>query len=179
MVCGLCLAGIVCSSARAGSIYLLAAGGYFQPRDQAFKDVYGNSLAFGVQADVGVWKGLSLWAGIGYVSRKGELTLTEQETKLRIAPVFGGVKFRFLKAAPVRPYVAFGVGYFIYKETSPLGAVDGSDIGYVGQAGISVKTIRSLSLELYARYSDCRTRPADLEVNLGGFELGVGLGYEF
>ncbi len=171
------LAAVLCSSASGGNFSLLATGGYFQPRDQAFKDIYGNALALGIQADMEIWRGFRLWAGVSHISREGELSLSKDTTKLNITPFFGGLKFRLLKTS-ISPYVALGVGYFRYQETNPLGKIDKDDIGYVGQIGVSLKTLRSLCLEVYARYSDCRTKPADLEANLGGLELGVGFGLE-
>lgn len=175
--CRLVLAAVLCSSGYGGGFSLLATGGCFQPRDQAFKNIYGNALALGAQADAGIWKGLSLWVGVGYISREGELSLTEDRTKLNIIPFFGGLKFRFLKTS-ICPYVALGAGYFRYQETNPLGEIDRGDIGYVGQIGVSLKTVRSLCFEVYARFSGCRIKPADIEANLGGLELGVGFGFD-
>jgi hypothetical protein len=175
--CRLLLAAVFCSSAYGGGFSLQATGGYFQPRDQAFKDIYGSGLAYGAQADIGVWRGFYLWAGVSNISREGELSLTKEETKLNIIPFFGGLKFRFLKTS-VRPYVALGVGYFRYQETNLLGRIDNGDIGFVGQVGVSLKTLRSFCLEVYARYSGCRIKPANIEANLGGLELGVGFGFE-
>lgn len=177
-VCRLLLAAFLGSTAYAGSFSLRATGGYFMPRDQDFKDIYGNGFAYGTELDVGVWKGICVWAGIGYFSGKGELTLSQDITKLSIYPFFGGLKYRFLKP-PVSPYIALGIGYYRYKETNPLDTVDGSETGFIGQAGVSLDILRSLSLEAYARYTDCRIQPADLEANLGGLEVGAGLGFRF
>lgn len=173
----LLLAAVLSSSASGGTLSLLATGSYFQPRDQAFKDIYGNVLAYGAQADIGVWRGFCLWAGVSHISREGELSLTKETTKLNIIPFFGGLKFRFLKTS-VRPYVALGAGYFKYQETNPLGKIEKGDIGYIGQIGVSLKTLMSLCLEVYVRFSGCRIKPADIEANLGGIELGVGFGLE-
>ncbi len=176
MACRLLLAAFLGSIAYAGNFSLRATGGYFMPRDQSFKDVYGSGLAYGAEVESAIWKGICAWAGVSYFSGKGELTLSKDATTLTIYPFSGGLKYRFLKTA-VSPYVAFGVGYFKYKETNPLDTIEGNDIGFIGQAGVALNVLRPLSLEVYARYTDCRIKPADLDANLGGLELGVGLGF--
>jgi len=34
-------------------------------------------------------------------------------------------------------------------------------------------------IDLYLSYSYCKIKPADFEINIGGIEAGIGIGYKF
>jgi hypothetical protein len=36
---------------------------YFQPTEQAFKDIYGSGMSYGGEVNIDVFKGLSVWIG--------------------------------------------------------------------------------------------------------------------
>jgi hypothetical protein len=163
-------------------VLLEAKGGYFLPSDKNFKIVYsggkfGEWISYGGEIGITLGKGVGLWAGGSYFSKKGKLTLTEEETTLQITPVYGGIKFR-LSQSGVVPYLGVGVGYFQYKEENRIGSVSKANIGYVGQGGFIIKA-GVIIIDLQASYSYCKVKPVDVEANLGGFQAGIGLGFEF
>jgi hypothetical protein len=151
---------------------------YLHPSEKAFRDIYGGGLMYGGAISLGVWKGLDVWFGGSYFSKKGELTFTKEETKLEIYPLGGGLKYR-LSEGVLSFYVGVGLNYYQYKESNPLGDVSKSGLGYTGRIGNYVKVTGGLLIDLYVNYSYCRIKPADFEINIGGIEAGVGVGYEF
>ena len=153
-------------------------GSYFQPSDQAFKDIYGGGTNFGGEITITVMKGISLWAGANMYSNTGLTTFTQEETEISITPIYGGLKFR-APGAKVSPYVGLGVGYFQYKETSPIGSVSQGDIGYIGQLGILVNVVGPFYLDLKGSYTYCKVQPQEVEANLGGFQIVGGFGIGF
>ncbi len=177
-----CLAVVVASNLAYGKFLIEAKGGYFLPSDKKFKEVYDGGkytewISYGGEIGITLGQGVGLWAGGSYFKKKGKLTLTEEETTLQITPVYGGIKFRSTKSN-VSPYLGFGVGYFQYKEESRIGKISKADIGYIGQAGFIIKA-GVIIIDLQASYSYCKVKPVDVEANLGGFQAGIGLGFEF
>jgi hypothetical protein len=174
-----CLTIIILSAlSHAEAFFIEAKGNYFQPKDQRFKDIYGNGTSFGGEIGINLGKGLGIWAGGHHFSKKGKLTFTEEVTKIQIIPLYAGVKYRLAKAS-IRPYVGFALGYFRYKETNPIGTVKKGDIGYIGQVGIIFKVGKALFLDIKGSYSYCKVKPVDIEANLGGLQAEIGLGLEF
>jgi hypothetical protein len=175
LFCG--LAGTAWSSA----VTFEARAGFFHPNSQDVRDVYKNGLAFGADITFALWKGLGLWAGVDYYSKKGKLTYTLEDTTLRVVPLFAGLKLQATSSA-VRPYAALAAGYFLYKETNILGTVSGSKLGLLAQAGILIRIKGPLSLDIHGRYTSCRAKtgePDPVMTDLGGFQGGLGLAVRF
>ncbi|NIO48888.1 MAG: outer membrane beta-barrel protein [Candidatus Aminicenantes bacterium] len=163
---------------HAGAFFIEANANYFRPKDQSFKEIYRNGKSFGGEIGITLGKGISIWAGGHYFSKKGKLTFTEEDTKIQIIPLYAGLRYR-LEKANIRPYVGFAIGYFRYKEANPIGTIKKGDIGYIGQVGIIFKVGGALFLDIKGSYSYCKVKPVDIEANLGGLQGGIGLGLEF
>ena len=136
----------------AEGFFIEAKGSYYQPTDQYFKDIYGSGMTYGGEIGITLWKGIGIWAGGDYFSKKGELTFTEESTEIKIIPLYAGIKYQ-LREGKIAPYIGLGIGYFQYKETNPLGKVDKGDIGYIGQVGCLFKIIGGLFFDIKGSYS--------------------------
>jgi len=175
----LCLAIIMSfASAYAKEVRIIVRGKYFQPVEQDFIDIYGKGMIYGGEINISVWKRIDIWAGVDYFSNKGELTFSKEETEIQIIPIYGGIKYRLSKGM-LNPYIGLGLGYFLYKETNPIGTVEKGNIGYITQLGCLIKIMEGLFLDIHGAYNYCRVKPADKEANLGGLQGGIGLGFEF
>lgn len=172
------MSGTLLNAGPGDSFSISGTAHYFQPSDEFFKNIYGNEIIFGGEIGIKLWKWVSIWAAADFYSKKGKTTFTEEATEIQITPIFGGLMFQF-RLSGFRPYMAFGVGYFQYKETNPIGKVEKQDMGYIVQAGFRLKAIGPLLLDMKASYSVCKVKPADIKADLGGFRAGVGLGLEF
>ncbi len=155
-------------------------GGILVPSERAFGDIYGDGLImmYGAEISIGIFGSLEVWLDGSYSLQKGKLSLTQEETRLKIIPTGGGLKFRF----PVEEldfYVGLGLNYYRYEEYSPLGNVKENALGYIGKLGVSKKIMGGLLIGFYLDYSYCKLKPADFRVNIGGFQTGWRLGYEF
>lgn len=166
----------VSASAFASSIS--ARVSYFWPSDEFFKNIYGSGICYGGEISFEIYKGLHMWGGAEYFSKKGKLTFTKEDTEIRITPFFGGLKYVF-PGSTIHPYVAVGVGYFQYKESSIIGTVEEGEIGYLGEAGLMLRLLDPLIVDVFVDYSICKTQPSEIEVDLGGLKTGVALGIEF
>jgi len=162
----------------AGDVIFKVKGSYFHPSDTAFKDIYGGGVMYGVEAGAEIWKNLEIWVGGRYFSKKGELSLTREETKLKIIPIEGGLRYT-LSLRSVNLYSGIGISYYLYKETNPIGNVDWGELGAVARVGSFVEMNQRWTIDFYVSYSYCKMRPADFKINIGGIEAGIGIGYRY
>lgn len=163
---------------KGGGFSIEAVGIYFQPSDENFREIYGGGTFFGGEIGITFWKGIGIWAGGHIINKKGMTTFTQEETELQIMPIYGGLKFR-VPNSRVSPYFGLGVGYFKYKETTPMGTVEKGDIGYIGQVGCIFRILGPIMLDIKASYSYCKIMPANVEADLGGLQGIVGVGFDF
>jgi len=162
----------------AGDVIFKVKGSYFHPSDKAFKDIYGGGVMYGVEAGAEIRKNLEIWVGGRYFSKKGELSLTREETKLKIIPIEGGLRYT-LSLRSANLYGGIGISYYLYKETNPIGNVDWGELGAVARVGSFVELNQRWTIDFYVSYSYCKMRPADFKINIGGIEAGIGIGYRY
>lgn len=153
---------------------------YFQPTEQSFRDIYGGGAQFAGELSVGVLDGLEIWLGGSYYSRKGKSTFTQEEIRLWIVPLGGGLKY-WIMIGSFNLYAGLGIQNFQYKETNLLGLGDikKRKIGYVGKLGSIMDLMEGLVLVTSIEYSTCKIEFADFKFDVGGVSFGVGLGFEF
>ena len=171
---------LMTGTAWSSGFSLALKGGYFWPMDEVFKEVYTNGPVFGGEIAVRLVGGLDFWAGADFFSKKGSLTFSEEETKVRIIPLHTGVRYRFSTSA-VSPYLAAAAGYFLFKEESVIGTEEGNRFGFLGQAGILAGLSRAVALDVYVRYwaSKIPIEGFDEEADLSGIQAGLGLAIRF
>jgi hypothetical protein len=163
------------------TVSLTFKGGLFWPSDSVFREVYKGGTVFGGELTKPLIGGLYLWAGAEYFGKSGLLPVSLEVTKVRIIPVYLGLRCHFGKSA-VRPYLGVAAACFLFKEENPLGSVSKSGFGYLGQAGLLVKVVGPISFDLYGNYRTCTLKTSDpdpLGANIGGFSGGAGLVLRF
>jgi hypothetical protein len=172
---------LTATAAQAAGTSVTLKGGYFSPSDAVFRDVYGGGPTLGLEIAVPVAGVLQAWAGAGLFSKKGLTTESEEATKVRIVPLYAGLRCQFA-GKNIRPYIGAAAGYFLIREENPLGTASDGGIGFLGQAGLIIGLGRSLGLDVHAGYSACTiTTDGDdpVEAKLGGFSAGLGLSFRF
>ncbi len=163
---------------QAASVRVEVKGSYFQPADSAFKDIYGKGTTYGVEAGLKMGNFFGFWVAAENFSKKGKMTFTLEETSLKIMPLSAGISFEF-PFGLATPYLRLGIGYFHYEENNILGQVKKSNVGYMGQAGLMLRIVSPVFIDLFANYSSCKVKPLDLEADLGGLKAGLGVGLQF
>jgi len=152
---------------------------YFNPTEQRSKDIYGSGWAFGGEFGLGVAESLFVYFSGSYYARTGELTYTREETKLKIIPLTLGAKYHFNLARGLDFYAGAGLTYNIFNEENPIGDVSKNGVGFVVNSGVLAFVSGGLFLDGYVNYSYCKIKPANVDVNIGGLEAGLGIGYKF
>lgn len=151
---------------------------HFNPSERAFRDIYGAGAGFGLETGVQLMGNMDFRFAVGSFQKKGETTFFKEEITLSIVPIEVGLRYSILSGG-IRPYVGAGVGYFRFKEETPLGTAITTKLGYSAQAGIILRVIQGLYLDGFLSYSTCKVKPVAIEVDIGGFSAGVGIGYRF
>ena len=164
--------------------YLGIFAGIYNIRDDRFKQIYeglGYIYGFGLSRRLFNLNQHNFYLSLDFrfYSKKGKSTVTEEDTKLILRPIsLGGAYMFALKR--IITFAEIGVDYYPYKEKSALHSTSGTGWGFhlKGGALIPLKILKSLKGKIYFRYSEAKTVENDLEVNLGGFEYGIGIIYE-
>jgi len=169
---------ILASEASAVSLSFRVGSSYFLPTDEVFRDVYGGGPAYGAEIALSLGRELEAWVSGSTFGKTGRLTFTGEETEIRLTPFLAGIRYYFTRTR-LQPYIGAGAGYFFYKETSPLGTVKDQNFGLAAHAGLVVGVTRGLIVNVRAGYSTCKVKPDEFEADLGGLELGLGLGVRF
>jgi opacity protein-like surface antigen len=172
-------AALLAAAPAAKAFVIEVKGVYFHPVESAFRDIYGGGLCFGGEVTVGLAGRFALWGSADYFSKTGALTFTGEEAKLRIVPVLAGLKFRFGPVGPFHPYLAAGPGYFQYKEKSVIGVVEKGSLGFGVKAGAWLEVPGGVLIDVQAGYTRCKVKPQEIEADIGGFQVALGVGFEF
>jgi hypothetical protein len=171
-------AALLAAAPAADAFVVEAKGVYFRPSESAFREIYGGGLCFGGEVTVGLAGPFALWASADYFSKTGALTLTGEEAKLRVVPILAGLKLRFGPVGRVRPYLAAGPGYFQYKEKSVIGVVEKGSLGFAAKAGACLELPGGVLFDVQAGYTRCVVKPQEIEADIGGFQVALGIGFE-
>jgi opacity protein-like surface antigen len=159
-------------------VSLEVRGAYFSPSDKTFRDIYGYGISWGGEIGFRVSRRAAAWVGGDYFSKTGKLGLTEEDTKIRIAPLAAGAKY-YLALAKLRPYLGAGVAYVQYKESNSIATIEKGALGLIGRVGLLAVLGTGIFADIQGTWSTCSVQPAEVRANLGGFSFGAGLGFEF
>jgi len=174
------LAGPVLAASGTGPTLALRAGSFF-PSDEVFRDAYGGSLTFAADLTMRLAGPLHLWAGAELLSKTGLLPVSEEASRLRITPLFAGVRLQAVKSN-VRPYLAAAAAYFMFHEENPLGEASDTAFGFLGQAGLMVRLAGPVWVDVFTGYRLATVASGGddpVEAKLHGFSAGLGLAYRF
>lgn len=154
-------------------------GSYFTPSKTIFKEIYGGGMMYGFEASRRIWKGLNVWMGMRYFSKLGELTYTKERTRLGILTYEIGLRYSQPVHKNIEIYGGLGIDFNSYKESNIIGKVSKGGTGIETRIGSYVKVVKGFLIDAFFLYSNCNLKPADFKVQIGGIEVGFGLGYEF
>lgn len=174
------IAGFAWPVRGAGAVVTLKAGFLF-PSDSQFREVYAAGPSFGAEVAVPLAGAIHLWAGGELFGKTGLLTISEETTKVRIVPLYAGLRAQFSRKS-LRPYIGAAAAYFFLHEENPLGTADEGGLGFFAQAGIQAKLGGPLWLDIFAGFRACTVRSDGddpLEAKLDGLSAGLGLAYRF
>ena len=143
------------------------------------KDVYGfANLLFFLDAGFRFKKNFEVFVHGEYLQAKGELSVTKEETTLRVIPAEAGGRFLFGNH-PFLGYLGAGLGVYFINEENPIGTVNKNGIGFFAEGGCRYFFVKKLYVDLKLKYVSLSIRPEDTSVDLGGISLQGGFGVVF
>lgn len=169
---------------------------YFHPESSRLRKTYTNCFA-DYQLEVGkiVASNLQVWAGVCGFSKEGHSRPFHDSTRLQLIPLNLGVKYFFNLAPCIAGYVGGGVCYsmlsikdhshYVHKHTNKneFGGLLQSGLNYYFNDCIFVNIFADYYFQefhfkkhSYASHSRYVERNS---INLSGYKLGAGVGYNF
>lgn len=163
----------------------------FIPQSSLVRDIYGYcGINYEVEGTIPAWKALNVWWALDYVSLNGKSEGLEDPTTLRIFPITLGLKALF-RTRWFQPYFGLGMRYFFIwnHNDSPYvqSNVSKNGMGGVAEIGTLFQPIRHFVIDIFANYSyrkfdthySSSSNTAGNSLNVGGWNLGGGIGYQF
>jgi opacity protein-like surface antigen len=165
--------------------------GYFQPKEKAFKDLYGNNkfqLNFSMRYVL--MKNVSIYSGLRYLSCSGETKIAGpefQEEKYDLKFTMYSIPLALIYSHSfknIHPFLGGGISYNIYREKwDQLGiSFEDKNLGLFLIAGVEYFISKRFSILGRTQFSSIPTKKGselDENVNLGGTEYSLGLSFYF
>jgi hypothetical protein len=160
-----------------GKIIIAASGNLLMPADGGYKDVYGSSVFF-PELKLGyrfLNKGY-IWASAGFFSKEGEtlkLSLPTESSQTLIS--FGG-GYTFDISEKVGFNAELGLVSFSYKEEALDIEASDSAIGIVLNGILVYNLSDKIFLQAIFGYAHASDTIDEVNIKLGGFKSGIGVG---
>ncbi len=171
------------------SFSILVGGGMRNLNSRDYEDIYGkNNIVYTFDISYDLAKQFELFLHSDYLSSKGKLTYTQEETTIEIVPVEIGLRISSKKGS-FRPFFGVGAGYYTYSEENIMGKIEEAKSGFFGEGGFRYY-FGKMFFSVFGKYvvlkvspqSEVETENATLkdeEVDFGGLLFGFGVGYRF
>ena len=154
-------------------------GSCFSSENEIFRDVYGAGAKFGLEGGVDIVKNVSLWVGLDYLRKNGELTESKEETRVWLTPLTLGVRYEIPAGNKLRFHVGAGIQEVFFKEDSILGTVKENALGFIAKGGGMYQLANHVSAGLFLAWSTCKMTHEEVEFKVGGLDLGAGVEIRF
>ena len=113
----------IATAARAAETSITLKAGVLRPVRRGLPRRLWRRAGFGVELAVPIAGPLQGLGGGRDLRQAGLLPVSRRTTKIRIIPLYAGLRAEFGKTG-VRPYVGAAAAYFLFNEENPLGTVE-------------------------------------------------------
>jgi hypothetical protein len=155
--------------------------GRYKIPDSRFKAVYepGGGIR-GLFLSSSLPLGFDVYAEIKEFHKTGKLTYTLEETNFLLVPLSLGVRYIY-PGGILMPYIGGGADFYFYYESNSIAKTMNIVSGAHLLTGIYLQFGRNSPVRLNGRikFTKLKAREGEIEVELGGFEYGVGLAIAF
>ena len=177
------------SSQNKSRVSISLSFGYFLPKEQVFKDLYGNHKPqWNLNVRFVLKKNVSLYSGLRYLSCKGETQIVGpefQEEKYELKFFMYSIPLALIYSTAyknVHPFFGGGASFNIYKEEWEEFGITSEDekLGFFLIGGAEYFIGKRFSFLARAQYSLIPTKQGgklDENINLGGIEFSIGISF--
>jgi hypothetical protein len=165
--------------------------GRFSLNDKNLRGFYPNWFKNipGVELSVHTLYNIDVWASYKIYTDEQSTTYYGNAIKFKLVPLSVGLRYRPLKWRFVEPFVGAGLNFYSYSETisgeSDLENAKDKATGFHFQGGSYFHVNRFLLGEIFMKYNIVKKTLTDTlpdgtdQLDLGGFEMGIGLVVKF
>jgi hypothetical protein len=165
---------------------------YFRPFSHVFRKLLhgGSGVNYGLDTMIPFWNGLNVWAGVDYFSKGGSLIGIHHSVHITMIPITLGLKYIYWFNRYHGLYGG-GAGKYYFVETInrvfPMHkTTHRNGLGSVFEVG-NLFCFHHFVIDIFSSWSfKTMHGPHDLPPNariskmkLGGWNIGIGLGYKF
>lgn len=160
-------------------------GGYFYPTSKDFREIYPRG---GLEGEIEVSKifreNWIAWGNVNYFEKDGRSIGFHNKTTIRMLPLSLGLKYQFHFCRSISPYLGLGLTYTLsniqnHSEFVKKNVIKGA-FGFVVKSGTFINLSENFLLDLFFDYYYQKIHfYQSHHVDLGGFRMGLGLGYRF
>lgn len=157
--------------------------GHFRPNSHLFRNIYHNGgTEYEGELNYEYVTGNTLWLNVNSFERNG-ITDIDEETKIQLRPVSGGLKQLIPFSSYLNLYLGFGSCCTFMQVRGKSLFLDEREHkhswGFVGKSGILVLLSQSIFVDLFADYYYTEITFDEQKRNLGGLRVGIGVGLLF
>ena len=155
-------------------------GSLLVPGDSGYKDIYGKSMFYpAIKAGYALSERFFIWAGYGFLCRKGETPVLKLEAKSNQHFFSLGAGYRGKLSDKLGYEAALGLVMVSYKEEAMGTSASGSAFGLRADGGLSCALFGPVFAVAELGYIYSSDKVEGETVKPGGFKAGLGLGVKF
>ncbi len=155
-------------------------GGALFPGDSGYKDVYGKSAFFPeLKAGYALSEKIFVWAGYGFLYKKGETPVLKLEAKSSQHFLSLGAGYRGKLAGQLGYEADLGLMIVAYKEEAMETSASGTAFGFRVDAGLTYVLFGPVFAVADVGYLYASEKVNGETIKPGGFKAGLGLGVKF
>ncbi len=165
--------------------------GYFFFSDSKMRKIYNRGgVDVQISGSFSVWESLQIYGSVEYFKKYGQSLGGHQRTDVWELPLSLGIKQVFKVAYPIDYYFTIGPRFFIvhvHMDSSYVTShLSGNGLGGFVNTGFNFFPNEHFVVDVFAEYSykqmsfhSSVTNSYGNKVNVGGFVIGLGIGYAF
>jgi hypothetical protein len=161
--------------------FISAAGNYMMPSEKKISDVYGIGL-MGIEIKTGYKfsRSFYIWGGYGISSQRGSSLVFKEPAKWNQRLLSLGLGYNKNVSIAFDLKAEVGIFYVSYREEAFGEKVSGNALGRLRINGTGIYKITDhLSTEIALAYLWAPDTKNGINLELGGFKTGIGLGVRF
>lgn len=164
----------------ADSKFMVTAGGnLFFSSAASYRQIYGQAFMPEIKISGLVYKNISVWGACGFIAKNGLIEEVNEPAKISQTMISFGAGYVHKLSASLRLRGELGLTFISFKEEALEATLKGSGLGWKIGANLDYFFWKKLFATLGASFSQANDEAETGKIKLGGFTLGVGLGFAF
>lgn len=163
---------------------------YFRPFSKTLRKLTGEGAVYGLEATIPVWRGWNVWAEVDYYSKNGTMQGIHRSVHITMVPITLGLKYFHYFNRFYGLYAGGGGKYYFVEEINRVfpmyKTTHRNGLGGVIEIG-NVICIKDFVIDVFSSWSfknidgpnNLPPNATSFSMQVGGWNIGMGLGYKF